>query len=239
MTPLDVFEETWFYAPGLVPGRPVPLPEDEAFHMRKVLRLPAGTPVVACDGAGRVFTCDTRNSGATVELVPSEERPASPPPGLSVALGLLKGKDVEEPVEGLCQLPIKAIHLLATDHAQTFKGQDHARLVERLRTKSLVALKQAKKPWLTEIHAPCSLQDFRLRNPHDTLVLVHPGPDRLPASPPPSFTLLTGPEGGFSPRELDWLEAQLCARLGLGDTRIRGTHAPLLACGKLMGLGWL
>jgi 16S rRNA (uracil1498-N3)-methyltransferase len=234
-----IFEETWFYAPGLAPGRPVPLPSDEAFHMQKVLRLRPGRRVVASDGEGRAYVCDTRSAGATLELIPAEARPVSPPPRLSLAVGLLKGKDLEEPVEGLCQLPVKAIHLLLTDHAQTFKGQDHSRLVERLRSKSLVALKQAKKPWLTAIHSPVSLSEWRQGNRGDTLVLVHPGPDRLPAAPPPAFTLLTGPEGGFSESELAWLASEDCANLGLGETRIRGTHAPLLACGKLMGLGWL
>jgi 16S rRNA (uracil1498-N3)-methyltransferase len=241
----DVFAETWFHAPGLALGRPAGLPADEAYHMQKVLRLRPGRRVIACDGAGRVFTCDTRalpahgKNEATLELVPIEAHAPVPAPRLSLAVGLLKGKDLEEPVEGLCQLPIKAIHLLVTDHVQAFKGQDHTRLVERLRSKSLVALKQAKKPWLTAIGDPLSLRDWRTRNPDDTLILVHPGPDRLPSAAPATFTLLTGPEGGFSPDELAWLASQNCGNLGLGETRIRGTHAPLLACGKLMGLGWL
>jgi 16S rRNA (uracil1498-N3)-methyltransferase len=233
------FEETWFFVPGLSQETPALLPDDEAEHMRKVLRLKPGRRIVAGDGAGHVFLCDTRAAGASVEAVVVEARPALEPPRLSLALALLKGRDLEEPVEGLCQLPVKAIHLLLTDHTQSFKGQDHARLLERLRSKSLAGLKQAKKAWLTAIHPPMPLRAWREGNRNETLVLVHPGADRIPAAAPPAFTLLTGPEGGFSPPELAWLHSEGCGNLGLGGTRIRGTHAPLLACGKLMGLGWL
>jgi hypothetical protein len=39
---------------------------------------------------------------------------------------------------------------------------------------------------------------------------------------------------------LAWLlYEEKCHTLSLGDTRIRAVHAPLLACGKLMGLGWM
>jgi 16S rRNA U1498 N3-methylase RsmE len=134
---------------------------------------------------------------------------------------------------------VAAIHLVITDHTQAPKGQDHTRLLERLNQKSLAALKQAKKPWLTEIHAPVPLRSWRAGHPGN-LIVVHPGEDDLPPLGEDPFYLLTGPEGGFSDGELGWLsEDGKSGRLGLGRTRIRGTHAPLLACGKLMGKGTL
>lgn len=187
---------------------------------------------------GGVFLCRTGEKGQAAELTAIETRIGETvPPRLNLLLSLLKGKDLEEPVEGLCQLAVDAIHLVTTDHTQEFKGQDHHRLVERLAAKSIVALKQAKKPWLTRIHAPVSLRKWREANPEMPLVLLHPGADRLPATMEESFAILTGPEGGFSAGELEWLNTEGCHQIGLGPTRIRGTHAPLLACGKLMGLG--
>jgi 16S rRNA (uracil1498-N3)-methyltransferase len=100
-------------------------------------------------------------------------------------------------------------------------------------------LKQAKKPWLTRIHGPIPLRKWRQEHAEMPLVLLHPGEDRLPDQVSESFAILTGPEGGFSAGELEWLKTQGCHQIGLGPTRIRGTHAPLLACGKLMGLGWI
>lgn len=232
------FDESWFHAPLEALGDAALLSREESHHLRKVLRVPTGRPVVASNGTGGVFLCDTRDAKDAVELVAVEQRiKAAEPPRLNLVLSLLKGRDLEEPVEGLCQLEVHAIHLVTTDHTQEFKGQDHGKLVDRLRAKSLVGLKQAKKPWLTLIHEPVPIRDFRRRYADLDLVLLHMGQDRLPERFTGAFAVATGPEGGFSHPEIEWMLESGGYQMNLGETRIRGTHAPLLACGKLMGKG--
>lgn len=232
------FTESWFYAPGMeAVGDTFMLPGDEAHHLRKVLRVPAGTRVTASNGAGLVFLCDTAEATDTLRLTALEILHRSPaPPPVNMALSLLKGRDLEEPVEGLAQLEIHRIFIVTTDHTQEIKGQDHGKLLDRLRAKSLVGLKQAKKAWLTEVHAPVTLRDWRESWPDLKLVVAAPGADRgLPEEGRP-YALAVGPEGGFSEREAEWFAVNGAGTLSLGNTRIRGTHAPLLAAGKLMGL---
>jgi 16S rRNA (uracil1498-N3)-methyltransferase len=232
------FEENWFHAPIHGIGGKALLSAEESHHLRKVLRVRMGRSVVVSNGEGGVYRCATRERGDAVELEAEELLKLEPePPRLNLALSLLKGRDLEEPVEGLCQLAVNAIHLVTTDHTQEFKGQDHGKLVERLRAKSLVGLKQAKKPWLTQVHAPMPIRSFREKHTSLELILLELGEDRLPSVFPGPFALVTGPEGGLSAAETAWLLDSGCHRMGLGSTRLRGTHAPLLACGKLMGLG--
>jgi 16S rRNA (uracil1498-N3)-methyltransferase len=236
--PEKPFEESWFHAALEAPGDAASLSREESHHLRKVLRVPPGRQVVASNGTGGVFLCDTRDRKDAVELVAAEQRTKEmAPPRLNLVLSLLKGRDLEEPVEGLCQLGINAIHLVTTDHSQEFKGQDHGKLVDRLRAKSLVGLKQAKKAWLTRIHEPVPIRDFRREHPDLELILLHMGEDRLPEKFPGAFAIVTGPEGGFSNPEIEWMLGSGGYQMGLGETRIRGTHAPMLACGKLMGKG--
>lgn len=236
----DSFSESWFFAPGLAaPGDRVLLPDEEAHHLRKVLRIPRGASVIAGDGKGKTFSCtvqDAGNGALSLEAVALLARAAAPP-RLHMVLALLKGRDLEEPVEALAQLEIRAIHLVITEHCQVFKGQDHSRLLERLRAKSLAGLKQAKKSWLTEITGPLPLRAWREAHTEPALVVAAPGRDRGLPPPGAEYALAIGPEGGFSSAEMEWFEAQGCGRLSLGPTRIRGMHAPLLAAGKLMGLG--
>lgn len=233
------FDETWFYAPLQAIGDRAILPESESSHLQKVLRIRPGRRIVVTNGQGSVFECDTRSSSGELEIESVAILSENPiPPSLHLLLALLKGRDLEDPVEGLCQLPIASIQLVTTDFTQEFKGQDHSKLVERLRMKSLVGLKQAKKPWLTEIYEPVSLRGWRSSHANEPMIIAHPGPDLLPADSLETLHLLIGPEGGFSQSELDWLiESEKLYRLGLGITRIRAAHAPMLACGKLMGLG--
>lgn len=235
------FDESWFHAPINRVGDAVELPGPEAHHLRHVLRVREGRSITVTNGKGGVFLCTTSDRKHAVMAEAVEARVHVPdPPRLHVVMGLLKGRDTEDPVEGLCQLPLAAIHLVTTDHSQEFKGQDHSRLLERLNQKSLVGLKQGKKPWLTAIHAPMPLRKWREAHRGISLILVHPGPDRLEGLATGEIGLLTGPEGGFSDSELEWLlSTERCRTMGLGPTRIRGTHAPLLACGKAMGLGLL
>ena len=233
------FSESWFYAPGMeAAGDTYLMPGSEAHHLTKVLRVPAGTRVTASNGTGSVFLCGTAESGDTLELTALEILATSPaPPTVNLALSLLKGRDLEEPVEGLSQLEIHNIFLVTTDHTQEIKGQDHSKLLDRLRAKSLVGLKQAKKAWLTEIHAPATLKDWREAWQGLKMVVAAPGADRGLPGPGVPYALAIGPEGGFSDRESEWFAIQGAGSLSLGNSRIRATHAPLLAAGKLMGLG--
>jgi 16S rRNA (uracil1498-N3)-methyltransferase len=235
-----LFEESWFYAPVYDVGDEVQLSTDEATHIKKVLRLQHGTSVVVSNGSGGVFFCDLAFSKDEANVIAKAIKCQQPnPPRLNLILSLLKGKDLEEAAEGICQINVNTIHLVTTDHTLEFKGQNHTRLVERLRSKSLVGLKQAKKPWLTKINEPISFEVWHKKFSTMPMILLHPGIDRLPKTMEGQFGVLTGPEGGFSKAELKRLEAQSCFRLGLGDTRIRSIHAPLLACGKLLGHGWI
>ncbi len=234
------FDETWFYAPLDADGGPQSLPEEEAHHAFSVLRLRSGQDIVVSDGEGCVFRCrlegDRQKALVTpvIQITAHTERPKA-----SLALALLKGRDCEDPIAAACELALSDVHLLITDHAQVFSGQDHEKLVTRLRQKSVVALKQARKPYLTRIHAPMSLSAWCQAHLDWDWIVAHPGEDKLGPPSAKPFALLVGPEGGFSSGEINaLLGATQGLRLSLGETRLRAVHAPAIGLGKLMGLGW-
>ena len=226
------FDETWFYAPVSEGAASAVLPDDEAHHAR-VLRLKPGAGIVVTTGEGSVYRATLRDDKGALDI---GERVVYEPvaPGLGVGLPLLKGRDTELPGEAVCEFAVRDLFLLNLDHCETFKGQDHAKLVERLRAKSLTALKQAKKAWLTRIHAPESLRDWRAAHSSVPLIVAHPGENTVPSPLPPEAHLLTGPEGGFSDPELSFLfDERKAYRLALGETRLRAIHAPVAALGAL------
>jgi 16S rRNA (uracil1498-N3)-methyltransferase len=231
------FTETWFHAPVADGARSIVLPDEEARHAAKVLRLKPGTEIVVTTGEGSVYRAALMDDRGGAEILGLVRRDPEPP-GWALGLPLLRGRDTELPAEGACEFALGDIFLLVTDHSSEFKGQDFTKLVERLRQKSVVALKQAKKSWLTRIHAPQDLRAWRAAHASVTLLVAHPGDDETPAPLPAALHLLTGPEGGFSGEELEWLFAPDGAgakRLPLGPTRLRAIHAPVAALGNLTG----
>lgn len=234
-----LFDETWFYAPVEEGASTASLPADEARHALKVLRLRAGAELVVTNGEGSVFRATLTDEKGGLEIR-GRLRHDPVPPGLSVGLPLLKGRDTELPAEAICEFDVRDLFLLKTDHTETFRGQDFARLVGRLEQKSLTALKQAKKSWLTRIHPPQDLRVWREAHASIPLAVAHPGEDTVPSPLPPELHVLTGPEGGFSEGELGWLFGAAATagpvfRLSLGGTRLRAIHAPVAALGRLAG----
>ena len=229
-----LFDETWFYAPVEQLGE-LPLPVEEAHHAMRALRLRLGTDIIVSNGLGSVFRAKLVSDTGRIDILECIlNEPEAP--GLSLAIGLLKGRDVEETIEAVCEFAVGDVFLLQTDHSSEFNGQNFDRLMERLRQKSLTALKQAKKSWLTRIHPPEDLRTWRERHRIIPLALAHPGQDTIPTPSPSIMHVLIGPEGGFSNSELEYLQAQEnCYQLSLGPTRLRAIHAPVAALGNLIG----
>ncbi len=232
---LSRFEETWFYAPLLDATETMALSETEAQHAIKVLRLPSGTEIIVTNGLGSVFLSKLVHNSKTAHVTPLERIEYQPETsGLGLALCMLRGRDLEIPAEGVCEFPLGDLFLIQSDKSSEFKDQND-RLVEKLRQKSLVALKQAKKAWLTRIHPPKALRKWRENYRSIPLAVAHPGETSLPTAIPENLHVLIGPEGGFSPAEIDFLfQEEKAFRLSLGPTRLRAIHAPLVAMGYLI-----
>jgi 16S rRNA (uracil1498-N3)-methyltransferase len=234
-----LFTETWFYAPIDEGAATAELPADEAHHAARVLRLKPGAEIVVTNGEGSVFRAALRDEKGGIDIN-ERIRHDLLPPGWGLGLPLLKGRDTEQPAEAACEFDVRDVFLLKTDHSAEFRGQDFTRMVERLHQKSVTALKQAKKSWLTRIHLPQDLRAWREAHAAVPLLVAHPGESTVPSPLPPEIHLLTGPEGGFSGEELKWLFRkeggdERVFRLGLGGTRLRAVHAPVAALGSLTG----
>jgi len=230
-----LFDENWFYAPAQMAGESVVLPPEEAHHALRALRLKVDDEMLVSNGEGSVFLVKLTSETGRIEVL-ERIRHEPEPPGISLAIGLLKGRDVEIPVEAVCEFAVSDVYLLRTDCSSEFDGQNFDRLMERLRQKSLAALKQAKKSWLTRIHPPEDLRAWREKHRDVALALAHPGQDTMPSPLPSPLHVLVGPEGGFSKTELEYLLGQKnCHQLTLGVTRLRAIHAPVAALGNLTG----
>lgn len=228
-----------FYCPLITEGV-ITLDENESTHAVRVCRAAAGDVLQLSDGLGHfadatIVKADAKACEVRVDTVVEvgKERPK-----VSLGIACLKDDALEEVVFHAAQTEIDSIVFLRTDYSQEPKNSDLKKTVRRAELKSLVSLKQSKKPWLTRIEGPIEFKDW-LKCYKGDLVLCDmdgeqaPNPENL-ATP---TTLLVGPEGGFSPAEIQAIKEFKGGQvhlMKLGPTRLRARTAAIIALGKIV-----
>jgi 16S rRNA (uracil1498-N3)-methyltransferase len=157
-------------------------------------------------------------------------------PKLNLAIACLKDDALEEVVFHAAQTEIDTIYFLRTDFSQEPKNSDLHKLVRRAELKSLVSLKQSKKPWLTRIEGPIEF-DRWLDTYEGDLVLCDINGDKNAPTLDQRTSLLVGPEGGFSDKEISRIKSYQRGKttlINLGNTRLRARTAAIIALGKFV-----
>ncbi len=233
--------DTHFFHSPLTCGT-LTLSEEESKHAIRVCRAQKGDVLRLCDGEGHlanavILNADSRACSVQVETI---EMPEPNPPRLRLAIACLKDDGNEEIALHAAEAAVDEIILLRTEFSQEPKNSDLSRLVRRSELKCRVSLKQSMKPWETKIRGPFPLNDW-LQTVTGTLVLCDlNGAETLPPgikNQQELITLLIGPEGGFSKKEIETIQNVPLAKtilLKLGDTRLRARTAALFAIGKCL-----
>jgi len=212
------------------------LNSDESSHITKSFRASTGDSLTLCDGKGRLANAELavvspRECKVLIKSI-SEQEPA---PQTHLAISCLSNGGEEEIVFHAAQVPLAAIHLLRTERSLEPRNSDLSKLRRRMEAKSMVALKQSRKAWLTEIKAPVYLSEFLETFKGNLIVCDQSG--QLTTSHLPLATdqtaILSGPEGGFSPAELEAMKSKGAFFFSLGVTRLRAVTAPIFALAKL------
>ena len=232
-----------FYAPALDPAAAfVTLPADEARHLTRVLRLASGDAVTVFDGRGREFQAVVDaavRETVTLRLGDRVAVPASPAVRLIVAQAVLKGDSMDAAVRDATMMGAEAIEPLLTAHIDVkpaFVTRDAA--VERWQRVALASVKQCRRATLPRVEAPRAFEEW-IQEPSAEMVLMFVEPsastsgrplrDVLAHAVPARAAVLLGPEGGWSPGEIDAARAAGCAFVTLGPLTLRAESMPVAA----------
>jgi 16S rRNA (uracil1498-N3)-methyltransferase len=199
----------------------------DAHHVGAVLRIRPGELMTATDGRGGLVSC-RYVGGASLEAIDSPTFSAPPSPLLTVGFAPVKGDRPEWAVQKLTEIGVDRIVLLCTERAVVrWDGERASSHLERLRRVAREAVMQSRGRWLPSVSGLTRLSSLLGEGVGMAgVALADPG------GPPPTLdcpTLLIGPEGGWSPGELE-----MCpARVGLGQTVLR-TETAAVAAGILL-----
>lgn len=228
------------FAPDAVEGADVRLPDDEGAHLTRVLRLGVGDAVRVFDGRGGEFAAEiiaARRADVRVRVGHPEESAAESPVVFNVAPALIKGDAFDEIVRDAVMMGAAAVRPVITERCVVKTRES---MVDRWQRVALAAAKQSGRAVLPAVEAPVSLDQLLSSDASARrFVCVEPSADVIVTDPrtlepPSSALLLTGPEGGWSPAELQLFKEGALTCLRIGRRTITAERAPLAALAVLM-----
>lgn len=205
------------------------LSDEDAHHLRAVLRLRPGELVSVTDGRGGWRSCTWAPAGS---LSPTAEaiRFGRPAPAVSVGFAPVKGDRNEWAVQKLTELGVDRIVLLRTERSVVRWDERRAVAhIQRLRKVARQAVMQSRRMWLPEVDGVVGLKDLLTDvGPPDGVAVTDPAGGPVPAG---VSTLLVGPEGG-------WSDSELLGRtlVGLGGGVLRTETAAIAAAALLTSI---
>jgi len=228
-------EERYFFVPDAATRQQ--LPDDEAVHAVRVLRLSAGDEMVLMDGCGTFYEAEVTATTAkhcsyAIRATLPQERQWQGHVHLAVAPTKMMER-TEWLMEKATEIGVDELSLLDCQFSER-----RAVKLPRLEKIIVAAMKQSRKAWLPVLN---DMQDFRRfiqrhttgrryiahcykEIPRDNLF------DRLRQGQPDEDALvLIGPEGDFSFEEVQMAVAVGYVSVDLGKSRLRTETAGLAA----------
>lgn len=243
-----------FYVPDLDPGAErIRLPDDEAEHLARVLRLTAGAEVEIFDGRGGLWRAEVVQAGKrSVEVKPGARAFAAAETRMPITLvpSVLKSDKMDDVVRDAVMLGIAAIQpVLSARSELSLAALTRGRRAERWRRIAVVSAKQCGRAVVPPIFDALAFDDYLARPagggkplgmPETRLLCVEPSAlegracsvHDVPS--PSSADVIVGPEGGWTPDELSAAIAHGAVPVTLGGRTLRADAVPLVALTALL-----
>jgi 16S rRNA (uracil1498-N3)-methyltransferase len=232
----------FFLPPEKCQGTVLTLEDAEAHHALHVLRVRKGEAVDVLDGVGHICHAEVTNLGKrTAELSVRDKEFRSPLPfAVTLIQAIPKGKTFENIVQKATELGVHRIIPLLTERVVVHLEDGSAGTkMDKWRQVAIEAIKQCGSPWLPKLEAPIELNKLLERDETFDLSLVgdltaataHPRKHfqdfgrRHEGRMPKTVAAWVGPEGDFTPAELEALRAHGASPITLGPLVLRSDTA--------------
>jgi len=236
-----------FYVPGTYTVyQQLQLNAERSNYLCRTLRQKNGDRVEIFDGIGNVFACeivanDPRQTALTV--VTQTAKAMAPGIRLGVAIGLIKGQPMDRAIAQATELGATDIYLL--DGQRSNLKLNEQRMAGKLQhwQKVIVAsCEQCGQINLPNLHNPSRLAPLlsRLTQSGAHLIFFHPQGNPTPKQlVTGDRVVFIGPEGGFSPEELNAFAEHQIEGYRLGPLTLRAETMPAVALALIhQASGW-
>lgn len=241
-----------FYAPDAEKlGDVIELPKEEAAHLTRVLRLTAGAPVRVFNGQGSEFEAVVDaidKSRVHVRLSASRDGAPEPRVAVTLAQAALKGDKMDDVIRNAVMMGVAAIQPVVTARTEvTLTALQRGRRRARWQRIAVSSAKQCGRATVPPVLDPRAFADVAaglaaMALPGPGLMFVEPSAadgasalSELAAPPPRETTILIGPEGGWTPEEIERASAA-CRLVTLGGRTLRADAMALVALAALFAV---
>ena len=227
----------FYLPPERCAGNTLRLDGREAHHALHVLRLKYGELVAVLDGVGTEFLCTVENCSRDAVMLSVSLKNFAPPPPCSITLlqAIPRGKIIESIIQKSVELGARRIAPILSARVVTqLDDGDAAKKRNKWQQVAIEAIKQCGAPWLPKVEAPATIEQFLARKETFDLSLVgslqmerrHPHAylsafQAKHKRHPQSVGVWIGPEGDFSPEELDAIQTAGALPISLGRLVLR------------------
>jgi 16S rRNA (uracil1498-N3)-methyltransferase len=205
---------------------------DDGHHLARARRLRVGEAVTAGDGHGRwrpYAVAEVSRGALTLAATGETRREPDLVPQLAIAFALTKGVKPETVVRQLTELGVDAVLPVVAERSVARPHAGRGSSLDRLRRAAREAAMQSRRARLPDVAAPAPLLEL-LRRP-GLVVAERAGAPGVPEAGGAGWTVLVGPEGGFSGPEHEALRST--PRLALGAHVLRADTAAVAAAAVL------
>jgi 16S rRNA (uracil1498-N3)-methyltransferase len=213
----------FFFDGDLEPGQTVLLSADEAHHAR-VVRVRALEEVEVFNGRGGSFegTFEVPNIIHLTAPTPNRE-PAS---AIHLAMAIINLEKFELVLQKATELGVASIIPLVTERCEV-RPERYRGKAERWEKIIFEAVKQCGRSRIPSLETPAAFEEVVARSGGKVIFEADATPTTRALADP--TTLLIGPEGGWSEREIELARQHDCAFQQLGPRRLRAETAAIVA----------
>jgi 16S rRNA (uracil1498-N3)-methyltransferase len=211
--------------------------KEESKHIIKVLRKKDSDILFVTNGSGYLFETEitlASDSKCTVRVISFEKKPA-PKFHLHLAVAPTKMNDrYEWFLEKATEIGISEITPIICDRSErkVVKNDRFDKII-------LTAMKQSNELYLPKLNEAITFKEFLKRENEGLQLIAHCEETNKKTlksvlKPNESVTLLIGPEGDFTEKEIALALENKYAAVSLGNTRLRTETAAIVACHSIV-----
>lgn len=238
-----------FYIKVKIEGKSFDVSDRDLIHQwKKVFRYNVGSQIIVFNGSGTDYLCvisSLRGLGATLMVLKEMKKEYSlPKRNVCLCMALIKKDNFDLVVQKATEIGVNSIVPILCEHSEKKKLN-----IERLRKISIEASEQSDRGDIVTIYEPYTFENLFNTSilPQEKIVL-HPAEGGVnpegamswrqykDSTNHMSVAVFVGPEGGFSPKEINLLKSYNVKVISLGENILR-SETSAMAISSLFILG--